>query len=127
MPAPYVKFGLDGEWEEGEVSYNRAGRFDRDTAEQLCITNEHHKMRVERAEEILQQALEAHPVPEAAQNGGTLDADPNSAAEQRLNKGTEVIDNCGTCIMSVRRYSGLAPLKCPELEARLLHSEACFL
>jgi hypothetical protein len=84
--APTLSFNLEGEWKEGTIRYGDK-RFVPERDAGILITNAHHSMRAQLAEDITEKIAALHPLPAAAANGGTLDSDPSSPEQRRLTQG----------------------------------------
>lgn len=89
VPAPTLAFGEDAQWKEpGEVLLGEGMQFIRERMEGLIITSKMHQLRSRAADEAREEETQRFPLPAGAAGGGNLAADPNSAEEKALSKGT---------------------------------------
>ena len=95
--AQTMTFDNEGTWTAGQVQYSVEGSFNEADAAKLLITDEKHRRRCKRAKADSRELARMHPLPVAAENGGSLAADPNSAAQRALTAGGPCYGCRGGC------------------------------
>ena len=85
-------------WALIEVCFGHGEKYSLEALNEIIITDKEHRLRSDKAEEVIAEGVAKYPLHPAAANGGRPGADPNSKVEILLSTGEHAFAGSSSCM-----------------------------